>query len=434
MQVDIKKVLAYSTVSQLGYMVMALGVGAWTAAVFHLFTHAFFKALLFLGAGSVSHSGSHHSFDMKKDMGGLRKYMPITFGTFIIGTLALLGHLPAGRLLVEGRDPRQRRAERLHAFMIVGLIGAFMTAAYMTRCVYLTFFGEYRGGHHEHDVGESATSPSARTSTPRSPSWRRAVATERPWRWPAVATTRTVGRRCPRRRRHGARRPRCPRRPPREPHESPLVITVPLMILAVLSIFVGLAQHAVGASQDREVHRVGRAARRRSPSSSTRRFSAGLAVLSVGLVVRSSSLAVAWLYQHDVRRVPGLTQRNRLAGAGYTLPGTSTTSTTSTRRSSSRGINGPIARAAYWFNQNVIDGVVNGVGIGAQALGSWVYHYIDQSVVDGAVNGTGAGAEERRRPAHRPDRQVQQYGALLFGAAASAPSSCHHRLGSHRTA
>src|SRR4029077_7008332 len=78
-QVDIKKVLAYSTVSQLGYMVMGLGVGAWTAAVFHIFTHAFFKALLFLGAGSVSHSGSHHSFDMKKDMGGLRKFMPITF-------------------------------------------------------------------------------------------------------------------------------------------------------------------------------------------------------------------------------------------------------------------------------------------------------------------------------------------------------------------
>ena len=85
-QDDIKKVLAYSTISQLGYMVMALGVGAWTAAVFHLFTHAFFKADLFLGAGSVSHSGSHHSFDMKKDMGGLRKFMPQTFWTFVIGT------------------------------------------------------------------------------------------------------------------------------------------------------------------------------------------------------------------------------------------------------------------------------------------------------------------------------------------------------------
>ncbi len=114
-QDDIKKVLAYSTISQLGYMVMALGVGAWTAAVFHLFTHAFFKADLFLGAGSVSHSGSHHSFDMKKDMGGLRKYMPQTYKTFVIGTLALAGHLPARGLLVEGRDPRQRRPQRLQA-------------------------------------------------------------------------------------------------------------------------------------------------------------------------------------------------------------------------------------------------------------------------------------------------------------------------------
>src|SRR4029078_11535632 len=93
-QDDIKKVLAYSTISQLGYMVMGLGVGAWVGAIFHLFTHAFFKALLFLGAGSVSHSGSHHSFDMKQDMGGIKKYMPTTFWTFVIGSLALAGIFP----------------------------------------------------------------------------------------------------------------------------------------------------------------------------------------------------------------------------------------------------------------------------------------------------------------------------------------------------
>src|SRR5205814_5568533 len=90
-QDDIKKVLAYSTVSQLGYMVMALGVGAWTGAIFHLFTHAFFKACLFLGAGSVSHAV--HSFEME-DMGGMRKYMPKTFATFMIGSLALAGLFP----------------------------------------------------------------------------------------------------------------------------------------------------------------------------------------------------------------------------------------------------------------------------------------------------------------------------------------------------
>ena len=91
-QDDIKKVLAYSTVSQLGYMAMALGVGAWTAAVFHLFTHAFFKACLFLGSGSVSHAV--HSFDMKKDMGGLRKSMPHTHRTFLVATVALMGLPP----------------------------------------------------------------------------------------------------------------------------------------------------------------------------------------------------------------------------------------------------------------------------------------------------------------------------------------------------
>ena len=83
-QDDIKKVLAYSTVSQLGYMMLGLGVGAWVPAVFHIFTHAFFKCCLFLCAGSVSHTGSHHSFDMKKDMGGLRKKMPVTFVAWIV--------------------------------------------------------------------------------------------------------------------------------------------------------------------------------------------------------------------------------------------------------------------------------------------------------------------------------------------------------------
>ncbi len=152
-QDDIKKVLAYSTISQLGYMVMALGVGAWTAAVFHLFTHAFFKADLFLGAGSVSHSGSHHSFDMKNDMGGLRKYMPQTYKTFVIGTLALVGHLPARR--ASGRRTRSSPTPGHNGyklFLVVGLVGAFMTAAYMTRCVYLTFYGEYRGAHAPHAI------------------------------------------------------------------------------------------------------------------------------------------------------------------------------------------------------------------------------------------------------------------------------------------
>ena len=164
-QRDIKKVLAYSTVSQLGYMVLALGMGAYTAGMFHLFTHAFFKACLFLGAGSVSHA-CHHSFDMKADMGGLRKYMPKTFWTFIIGSAALAGIPPlagfwskdeilAGAGVWPGTDGN---GDYMIPF-IFGMITAAMTAAYMTRTVWLTFFGEYRGHDHPHESGNRITVP-----------------------------------------------------------------------------------------------------------------------------------------------------------------------------------------------------------------------------------------------------------------------------------
>ena len=158
-QHDIKKVLAYSTISQLGYMVMALGVGAWTAAIFHLFTHAFFKADLFLGAGSVSHSGSHHSFDMKKDMGGLRKAMPTTFITFVIGSAALAGIFPLAGFWSKDEILVTAGHNGYTAFMVIGVLGAMMTAGYMTRCVWLTFFGEFRGHGHPHESPRQITVP-----------------------------------------------------------------------------------------------------------------------------------------------------------------------------------------------------------------------------------------------------------------------------------
>ena len=161
-QVDIKRVLAYSTVSQLGYMMMGLGVGAWGPAVFHIFTHAFFKACLFLGAGSVSHSASHHSFDMKKDMGGLWRKMPITFTTFVISTAALAGLPPLAGFFSKDEIIDNAGANGYTAFQTIGLIGAFLTAAYMTRCVYLTFLGKPRGasaglashGDEEHEIDD----------------------------------------------------------------------------------------------------------------------------------------------------------------------------------------------------------------------------------------------------------------------------------------
>jgi NADH-quinone oxidoreductase subunit L len=155
-QTDIKRVLAYSTVSQLGYMVMALGVGAWTAGVFHMFTHAMFKALLFLGSGSVSHAV--HSFDMR-EMGGLRKAMPTTFVTFIIGSVALAGVPPLAGFWSKDEILLGASAGNYPAFLIVGLVGAVMTAAYMTRSVYLTFFGEYRGHGHPHESPLPITAP-----------------------------------------------------------------------------------------------------------------------------------------------------------------------------------------------------------------------------------------------------------------------------------
>lgn len=154
-QRDIKKVLAYSTVSQLGYMFLGLGTGAFGAAVFHLVTHAFFKALLFLGAGSVIH-GMHEEQDMHK-MGGLRKHMPRTFATFLAGAAALSG-LP----LMSGFFSKDEILAHTfnsggvyYAFWIVGVLTAAMTAYYTWRMVALTFFGPERFDHHHVHPHES---------------------------------------------------------------------------------------------------------------------------------------------------------------------------------------------------------------------------------------------------------------------------------------
>jgi NADH-quinone oxidoreductase subunit L len=140
-QRDIKKVLAYSTVSQLGYMFLAVGSGAYIAAIFHMVTHAFFKALLFLGAGSVIH-GVHDEQDMRF-MGGLRKSMPITCGTFIIGWLAIAGVPPFAGFW--SKDEILLSAFDQHPVLwVIGLVTALLTAFYMSRQVFMVFFGEER--------------------------------------------------------------------------------------------------------------------------------------------------------------------------------------------------------------------------------------------------------------------------------------------------
>jgi NADH-quinone oxidoreductase subunit L len=152
-QNDIKKVLAYSTVSQLGYMFLGLGVGAYTGAVFHVMTHAFFKALLFLGAGSVIHA-MHHEQDIRK-MGGLKKYMPVTHLTFLLACLAIAGIPPfSGFFSKDEILTASYGVSPLYYY--IGVAGALMTAFYMFRLYTLTFLGKFRGTHEqEHHVHES---------------------------------------------------------------------------------------------------------------------------------------------------------------------------------------------------------------------------------------------------------------------------------------
>jgi NADH-quinone oxidoreductase subunit L len=152
-QTDIKKVLAYSTVSQLGYMFLGLGVGAYDGAFFHVITHAFFKALLFLCAGSVIHA-MHHEQDMRH-MGGLRKKLPITFWTMLIGTLAIAG-LPLFSGFFSKDEILAHAYQYNKVFWAIGVFTAFLTAFYMFRMLYLTFYGKYRGTHHaEEHIHES---------------------------------------------------------------------------------------------------------------------------------------------------------------------------------------------------------------------------------------------------------------------------------------
>lgn len=172
-QWDIKKVLAYSTVSQLGYMFLACGVGAFGAAMFHLMTHAFFKALMFLGSGSVIHA-MHEEQDIRK-MGGLKKYLPITHFTFLMGWLAIIGMPPFSGFFSKDEILWKAYSSPLgsKALWAVGVFGAICTAFYMTRLMALTFWGKSRVPHHVH------------------------------------------------------------------PHESPAVMTIPLIVLAVLSVIGG---------------------------------------------------------------------------------------------------------------------------------------------------------------------------------------------------
>ncbi|MDQ1374981.1 MAG: NADH-quinone oxidoreductase subunit [Actinomycetota bacterium] len=342
-QSDIKKVLAYSTVSQLGYMVMALGVGAWTAGILVLFTHAFFKANLFLGAGSVGHAV--HSFDMKKEMGGLKKHMPQTYKTFVIGSAALAGFPLLAGFWSKDEILLGAKENGFTLFFWVGVIGAFMTAAYMVRCIYLTFEGEFRGHGH--------------------------------------------------------------------PHESPPAITRPLWILSGASIVAGFlnapkielfskwtGNETIAAAG--LVHH---------------QFNWAVAIGSTAVAAVGALVSYAYWYRNAGPH--GATERSPLLRGGYAFLDNRYYLDDLYTGVVVGSIKGPIAKATYWTNQNVIDGVLNGAAWLVIRLGRFTYDVVDQKVVDGLVNGAGASAEGSGSLLRTIQTgRVQQYAAVLFAAAA----------------
>ena len=441
-QDDIKKVLAYSTISQLGYMTLALGVGAWTAAVFHLTTHALFKACLFLGAGSVSHAV--HSFDMKKDMGGMRKFMPTTYKTFLIGSIALAGLPPLAGFWSKdeilagtggwGFFEGESHANGAYTIMLVmGMITAAMTAAYMTRVMYLTFFGEFRGGHHD-DAH------------------------------------------------HG------------DPHESGPRILWPLRILAGLAVVAGLMNLPKGflglpsGWTLRFEHYVEPlAATGYFPKISHADPSWSLAIFST--LVVASAVGVAYYYYFvrvnaqspsATELVNGPTERSRLLKAGHTMlknryyldhiydggepVGAAGANAMGTIFGAAAGLtlgfsldNGlnqpfwpsvmwgvilgltiftivtaalrtgmgiasvvkqPMANAANWVHENVIDAAVDEVGKNSVKTADALYKYIDQGVIDGSVNAAGRGSQGAGGELRRwSTGKVQQYATVMFAGA-----------------
>jgi NADH-quinone oxidoreductase subunit L len=391
-QVDIKKVLAYSTVSQLGYMLMGLGVGAWTPAVFHIFTHAFFKACLFLGAGSVAHSGSHHSFDMKKDMGGLRKKMPITFATFVISTAALAGVPLLAGFFSKDEIIASAGHNGYKTFMYIGLAGAFMTTAYMTRCVYLTFFGEARGAaagvhHDEHDA--QADDHDAAPVLAH------------------AAAAHDVGHDS-----HDAH----------GPHESPLLITVPLILLSIGAIFAGYL-NAAPFHLEKFTEWVEPGAGKFFPELvAPENFTWVGALPSIVLVALGFVAALfvcKALYGEKRAPVYGLTQRSAPLRAGYKFLWNKYYLDDFYDKVIVAGLIGPIAKGAYWVHMNILDGFVDLVGKFFAAFGKWTYKYVDQGVIDASVNGAGRGASGAGGGLRFiQNGKIQQYAAILFGAAA----------------
>ena len=351
-QTDIKRVLAYSTVSQLGYMFLAMGVGAFAAGTFHLMTHAFFKALLFLGSGSVIHAMANEQ-DMRR-MGGMKLYMPVTFLTMLIGALAIAGIPPLSGFFSKDEILFQTFL-RSRVLWAVAVVTAGMTAFYMFRLISMTFFGPYRG-----------------------PAWEHA---------PAGMDRGATGQD------HGTTNPGHDAHPVwNGPHESSKMMTWPLMVLAMgamIAGFVGVPEALYGnnavehflepsftAGVAGSAEPVAEeAAPHMSPAGEL-----GLMVLSIGVAV----IGIALAYHFYVRRPEKSSQlAERFAGAHRIL----TNKYYVDELYDATAVRGTVSLAggSWKFDAAVVDGAVNGSGWVTRAS-AWASHVIDKYVVDGIVN------------------------------------------------
>ena len=386
-QTDIKRVLAYSTVSQLGYMFLATGVGAFAAAAFHLMTHAFFKALLFLGSGSVIHAMNEEQ-DMRK-MGAMRLYMPVTFMTMGIGTLAIAGIPPFSGFFSKDEILYRTFLESRWLWALAA-VTAGMTAFYMARLMFMTFWGEYRGpawggaghggarheapsdgaGHEAHDSGHETHGD----GDAHGHAW------------------------------HG-------------PHESPKLMTLPLQLLAIGAIVAGFVGVPVALGGYNWIEHflepsfVAGAVHAAEEEHHAYAVEWGLMALSVLLAAG----AIAFAYRLYVQR-PEESERlaSDFAGAHRVL----TNKYYVDELYDATAVKGTMgsARGLWAVDRNVVDGAVNGTGWTTRAS-AWVSHVVDKYVVDGLVNLVGRiCAEGSYRFRHAQTGLIQNYAvAALFG-------------------
>ena len=335
-QTDIKRVLAYSTVSQLGYMFLATGVGAFGAGAFHLMTHAFFKALLFLGSGSVIH-GMNEEQDMRR-MGGLKSKMPITFWTMTIGAVAIAGIPPLSGFF--SKDEILYRTF-LHSPILWGLgaLTALMTAFYMFRLINMTFFGAYRGpapDAHGGDHGDAHGGGDGHA-------------------W------------------HG-------------PHESPRVMTTPLIVLAIGAVvagFVGVPA-ALGGSNAIEhfLEPSFTVPGALQAAEEAHHYEVEWALMAFSVLLAAGGIWFAW---RNYVQQPEKSEQMAASFAGAHRVLTNKYYVDELYDATVVGGTMGSAGGLWTVDKRVVDGAVNGTGR-TTIMGSWVSHVIDKYVVDGLVN------------------------------------------------